>query len=51
MRELAAKPAPTLPARYGKLETVRALLVPEVAAGTRRPSANGMIVVTGRELL
>jgi AAA+ ATPase superfamily predicted ATPase len=50
MHQLAAKPAPTLPARYGKLETVRALLVPEVAAGVRRSRAGG-IVVTGRELL
>ena len=40
----------TLPASYEKLEVVRALFVPELAAGTR-PRPGGPVVVTGRDVL
>jgi len=49
-RALAAKPMPDLPARYRKLEMVRALFVPEIAADVRRRRAD-CLVVTGRDLL
>jgi AAA+ ATPase superfamily predicted ATPase len=50
IRALVAKPIPDLPAKYKKLEVVRALCVPEIAQGVRRRQAD-CLVVTGRDLL
>jgi hypothetical protein len=49
-RALAAKPVPDLPARFRKLEVVRALFVPEIATDVRRRRAD-CLMVTGRDLL
>jgi len=50
IRTLVAKPIPDLPAKYKRLEVVRALFVPEIAADLRRRRAD-CLVVTGRDLL
>lgn len=47
---LVAKPVPDLPAKYRRLEVVRALFVPEIAPDLRRRRAD-CLVVTGRDLL
>jgi hypothetical protein len=50
LRELAARLAPALPAKFGRHEVWRVLFVPEL--NTRPPSArDGVIVVTGSDLL
>ena len=50
IRALVGKPIPDLPAKYERLEVVRALFVPEIAADVRR-RRTGCLVVTGRDLL
>jgi hypothetical protein len=50
IRELLDKPAPELPARFAKLDVVRALFVPELATGVGAGRAD-CIVATGREVL
>ncbi len=47
--ELAAKPRPTLPAKYSGKEVVRALFVPELESGLKNEAANPL-VVTASEL-
>ena len=49
-RALLGKPLPDLPARYARLEVIRALFVPELVRGVRLRNAD-CLVVTGRDLL
>ena len=50
VRTLVSKPIPVLPAKYKRLDVVRALFVPDIAANLRRHRAD-CLVVTGRDLL
>ena len=50
VRTLVSKPVPVLPAKYKRLDVVRALFVPDIAANVRRHRAD-CLVVTGRDLL
>ena len=50
IRTLAAKPIPDLPAKYKRLEVVRALFVPDIAADVQRRRTD-CLVATGRDLL
>ena len=51
-REVAARSAPELPARYSRHESLRALLVPETtAAGRDGAEKEGVIVVTADRLI
>jgi AAA+ ATPase superfamily predicted ATPase len=49
IRGLLGKPVPGLPARFARLEVVRALFVPELAAGVSGRGAD-CLVATGRDL-
>ena len=50
VRALVAKPIPDLPAKYKRLQVVRALFVPDIVADERRHRTD-CLVVTGRNLL
>lgn len=50
VRQLLARPAPELPAKYSRHEVVRALFVPELAAEART-SHTDCVIVTGQDLL
>jgi hypothetical protein len=53
LRELAAKPAPPLPARWAGAQLVRALFVPEVTARPEivAPERKGAMVITAADIL
>jgi len=53
LRELAAKPAPPLPARWTGAQLVRALFVPEVTnkPDIAAPELKGALVITAADLL
>lgn len=50
LAELASKPLPLLPSKYANRITVRALFVPQLASGVKKPASDQLIVV-GTDLL